>query len=161
VLVYAPNPVEGGSSISHWDVTAEPSLLMEPFITAGLSSGVDLTRYAFEDLGWFSPRTTDTSTSGGPIAALAGAFPNPFTITTQIGFTLPHAGHAEVVVFDVAGRMVKHLVSQDLPAGTHTAIWDGSDDAGQKVNSGVFFYRLTGPGITASKRMVRVSTLGT
>jgi len=160
VLVYAPNPIEGGSSISHWDVTAEPSLLMEPFITAGLSSGVDLTRYAFEDLGWFSPRTTDTSTSDVPIAALAGAYPNPFTVTTQIGFTLPSAGHAEVVVFDVAGRMVKHLVSQDLPAGTHTAIWDGSDDAGQKVNSGVFFYRLTGPGITASKRMVRVSTLG-
>jgi len=161
VLVYAPNPIENGSSISHWDVTAEPSLLMEPFITLGLSSGVDLTRYAFEDLGWFSPRTTDTSTSGGPIAALAGAYPNPFTITTQIAFTLPRAGHAEVVVFDVAGRMVKHLVSQDLPAGTHTAIWDGSDDAGQKVNSGVFFYRLTGPGITASKRMVRVSTIGT
>ena len=160
VLMYAPNPIEAGSSISHFDVSAEPSLLMEPFITGGLSDDVDLTRYAFEDMGWFSPRTTDTIPTGGPIAALAGAYPNPFTITTHIGFTLPRAGHAEVVVFDVAGRMVKHLVSQDLPAGTHTAIWDGSDDAGQKVNSGVFFYRLTGPGITASKRMVRVSTIG-
>ena len=159
VLLYAPNPIENGSSISHWDTSAEPSLLMEPFITEGLSSNVDLTRYAFEDIGWFSPRTTDTSTTP-PIAGLMSAFPNPFTVTTRIGFTLPAAGHADVIVFDVAGRAVKHLVSTDLPAGSHTAIWDGTDDQGRKLTSGVFFYKLTAPGITASKRMVRVSTLG-
>src|SRR6185295_11081564 len=141
VLLYAPNPIEGGSSISHWDTSAEPSLLMEPFITDGLSSTVDLTRYAFEDIGWFSPRTTDTIPSG-PIAGLGFAVPNPFTVTTTIGFTLPRAGHADVVVFDVAGRAIKHLVSGDLPAGSHTAIWDGTDDKGLKVSSGVFFYRL-------------------
>jgi hypothetical protein len=159
VLVYAPNPIEGGSSISHWDTSAEPSLLMEPFITDGLSSGVDLTRYAFEDIGWFTPRTTDTIPSG-PIALLGQASPNPFTITTTIAFSLPRAGRADVVVFDVAGRTIKHLFGGDLPAGSHTAIWDGTDDHGSKVGSGVFFYRLTGPGIEDSKRMVRVSTLG-
>jgi hypothetical protein len=159
VLLYTPNPVENGSSISHWDVSAEPSILLEPFITVGLSQDVDLTRYAFEDIGWFSPRTTDTIPQD-PVAGLASAYPNPFTVTTHIGFTLPRAGHADVVVFDVAGRAVKHLVSQDLPAGTHSAIWDGSDDQGRKVTSGVFFYRLTGPGVNESKRMVRVSTLG-
>ena len=159
VLVYAPNPIESGSSISHWDPSAEPSLLMEPFITDGLSSGVDLTRYAFEDIGWFSPRTTDTIPSG-PIALLGQSVPNPFTTTTTIAFTLASAGRADIVVFDLAGRTVKHLFGGELPAGNQTVIWDGTDDRGSKVSSGVFFYRLTAPGIEASKRMVRVTSLG-
>jgi flagellar hook assembly protein FlgD len=91
---------------------------------------------------------------------LGQAAPNPFTITTTIGFTLPRAGRADIVVFDVSGRTIKHLFGGDLPAGSHTAIWDGTDDHGSKVGSGVFFYRLKGPGIEGSKRMVRVSTLG-
>ena len=161
VLLYAPNPVESGSSISHWDVSAEPSLLMEPFITDGLYNTVDLTKFAFEDIGWFQPRTTDSGPGPGAASvALRDAWPNPFTITTSIGFTLPRAGHADVVIYNVAGREVKHLLSADLPAGAHAATWDGSDDAGQKVAPGVFFYRLVGPGLSGSKRMVRVSTIG-
>jgi hypothetical protein len=129
VLVYAPNPIESGSSISHWDVTAEPSLLMEPFITEGLSSTVDLTRYAFEDIGWFSPRTTDTIPSG-PIPARRRV-PEPVHGHDPHRLHAAARGHAEVTVFDIAGRLVKHLVSQDLPAGSHTAIWDGSDDGAE------------------------------
>jgi hypothetical protein len=159
VLVYAPNPVEAGSSISHWDVNAEPSLLMEPFVTDGLSDEVDLTQYAFEDIGWFSPRTTD-STPTNPIVELGGAVPHPFTITTRIGFTLARAGHADVAIYNVAGREVKHLLSEDLPPGAHVATWDGTDDAGRKVAPGVFFYRLRGPGIDSTKRMVRVTAVG-
>ena len=159
VLLYAPNPLESGSSISHWDVSCEPSLLMEPFITDGLSSSVDLTRYAFEDIGWFMPRTTDVPPGPGNVA-LASAIPNPFTVTTSIGFDLPRAGHADLLIYDLAGRAVKHLISDDLPAGAHVATWDGRDDGGRKVAPGVFFYRLVGPGVQASKRMVRVSTAG-
>lgn len=50
--LYAPNPVQGGSSVSHWDTSAEPDLLMEPNISSGLDHGVDLTRHLFEDIGW-------------------------------------------------------------------------------------------------------------
>jgi hypothetical protein len=59
-LVYTPNPFQGGSSVSHWDVTMTPNALMEPAINADLSSSVDLTRYHFEDIGWF-PRVTATT----------------------------------------------------------------------------------------------------
>lgn len=53
VLVYTPIPFAPGSSVSHWDTSAEPSLLMEPAITNGLSSDVDLTLQQFKDMGWF------------------------------------------------------------------------------------------------------------
>lgn len=54
VRLYAPNPVQSGSSISHWDTSATPNLLMEPFISSDLtpSLGLDLTPYLFEDIGW-------------------------------------------------------------------------------------------------------------
>src|SRR5262249_36280783 len=51
-LLYAPNPVEQGSSISHWDVSATPDLLMEPAINSDLTSNVDLTTDALVDMGW-------------------------------------------------------------------------------------------------------------
>ena len=52
--LYAPNPVEPGSSISHWDTSATPNLLMEPSINSDLDHGVDLTENAFIDIGWFT-----------------------------------------------------------------------------------------------------------
>jgi len=52
VRLYAPNPVEPGSSVSHWDVTATPNLLMEPAFNADLSSDVDLTDELMQDIGW-------------------------------------------------------------------------------------------------------------
>jgi hypothetical protein len=59
VKLYAPNPIEQGSSISHWDTTATPSLLMEPFITGGLTSDLDLTDEQMGDMGW--------TVTGGPV----------------------------------------------------------------------------------------------
>lgn len=160
-LLYTPNPVLPGSSVSHWDPSASPDLLMEPFISPTLSNTVDLTKFVFEDEGWFQPRVT--SVGGGPVAggaALRGAWPNPFTRTTNLNFTLPRAGQVRMVVFDVTGRQVKRLLSTDLPAGQHAVVWDGTDDAGHVVRPGVYFYRLSAPGVNAALRMVRVETLG-
>lgn len=52
VLLYAPNPIESGSSISHWDTSAFPNLLMEPAISGDLAHDVDLTENFFADIGW-------------------------------------------------------------------------------------------------------------
>jgi hypothetical protein len=57
MMLYTPDPLQPGSSVSHWDVSATPNLLMEPSVNSDLTSSVDLTRYAFEDMGWL-PRTT-------------------------------------------------------------------------------------------------------
>jgi hypothetical protein len=156
--IYAPNPVEGGSSVSHWDTSAEPSLLMEPFVTDGLSDGVDLTRYAFEDIGWFAPRTTDTADGTPMRLALSGGRPNPFVGLTTIAFELPQAGHADLVVYDVSGRAVKQLLGSELPAGRHAVTWDATDDAGRRVAAGVYFYRLrSAAGEEGTRRIVYVA----
>lgn len=66
MLLYVPNPVQSGSSISHWDTSARPNLLMEPFINSDLPIGVDITPEALRDLGWL----------GGPAANFTFT-PNP------------------------------------------------------------------------------------
>jgi hypothetical protein len=156
--LYAPNPVEQGSSVSHWDTSAEPSLLMEPFITDGLSGEVDLTEFAFTDIGWTPPLATDAP--GGLVAArlaLASGRPNPFLGRTSIAFDLPRAGRADLVVYDVSGRAVKRLVGSDLPAGRHAVTWDATDDRGARVAPGVYFYRLTQDGQQGTRSVVFVA----
>jgi len=76
------------------------------------------------------------------VTRLAGAWPNPFNPQTTVAFDLARADHARVVVYDLQGRAVRTLVDEDLPAGRHAAVWQGEDDRGRGVASGVYFARL-------------------
>ena len=80
--------------------------------------------------------------------------PNPFSRTTQIRFALAHAGHANLRVFDVAGQTIATLVDGELSAGPHVAIWDGTDQSGRTVPSGLYFYRLSATGDRGSGSML-------
>ena len=93
--------------------------------------------------------------SGAPLAAyLRQNRPNPFNPATALEFAIPEAGAVELRVFDVQGREVRSLVSGQLPAGHHSATWDGTDEGGRPVASGIYIAALTGPGVSESRRMV-------
>ena len=59
-----------------------------------------------------------------------------------LSFTLATAQEAKLAVYDVAGRLMRVVVRDDLPEGEHTAIWDGRDDTGLRVAGGTYFVRL-------------------
>ena len=80
--------------------------------------------------------------------------PNPFSPETSIAFDLPKAGPVELVIYGVNGRQIRRLVKDIREAGRHTASWDGRDDAGEKVGSGIYFYQLTAAGSAESRRMI-------
>jgi hypothetical protein len=80
--------------------------------------------------------------------------PNPFSPETSIAFDLPMAGPVELVIYGVNGRLIRRLVKDTREAGRHTASWDGRDDAGEKVGSGIYFYQLTAAGAAESRRMI-------
>lgn len=82
--------------------------------------------------------------------------PNPFNPVTTVRFSLDRAGLTALRVFDVGGRLVRTLVSGDLPAGAHEVTWRGDDERGRPVASGVYFCRLEAAGDTQSRRMVLV-----
>jgi hypothetical protein len=86
--------------------------------------------------------------------ALAQNYPNPFNPVTNLDFTLPSAGAAKLVVFDLVGHKVRTLVDSPMQAGTHSVVWDGRDDAGNQLSSGIYFYRLTAGQQSWTKKMM-------
>lgn len=63
------------------------------------------------------------------------------------------AGLERLEIFDVRGRSVRTLLDREMTAGTHAAHWDGRDDGGNRLSSGVYFYRLTTPAGTKTRKM--------
>ncbi len=80
--------------------------------------------------------------------------PNPFNPKTTIAFTLPEPTDVTIEVYDVAGRKVATLMNDRLGSGGHFVEWTGRGDNGEKVASGVYFYRLLAGGEEISKKMV-------
>jgi hypothetical protein len=85
--------------------------------------------------------------------SLAQNFPNPFNPSTTIRYTTAGA-HVRIEVFDVLGKRVTTLVDENQEAGTWSATWDGRDDAGRVVASGLYVYRLTAGSQILSRKML-------
>jgi len=84
----------------------------------------------------------DPAPHQGTRVSFAGAHPNPAPGRATFRFTLPAAGAAELAIYDVRGRRVRGFARQDLPAGPHALDWNGRDDRGASVASGVYLARL-------------------
>ena len=105
----------------------------------------------------------EIATAVGEIAAtpkefdLAQNAPNPFNAWTTIGFSLPGSAACHLSIFDLRGRRVRDLLAQaSLPSGRHQVAWNGTDDAGGEVASGVYFYRLRAGAESRTRRLVLV-----
>ena len=83
------------------------------------------------------------------------ASPNPFAETTSIAYSVPTGGgFVDIVVYDINGREVRSLVRERMDGGAGVAVWDGFDNAGESVASGVYFARLDIDGLTASGKLI-------
>jgi len=154
--MFAPNPYQSGSSISHWDVVASPNLLMEPALTADLLPVVDLARHLLRDVGWYTG-TTITGVEPRPnVSVRLRSSPNPFGTSTAVHFQMAQAGAAELDVYTVDGRHLRRLVTGNLSAGSHSVSWNGLDDNGRRAPAGVYMFRLRTDSFTASGRTVRL-----
>jgi hypothetical protein len=89
-----------------------------------------------------------------PRFALHGNRPNPFNPRTTIRFELSQSQRAWLDIFDVRGHHVRRLVDRPLDAGEHTTVWDGTDDDGRSLPSGLYLYRLSSGSRIATRRML-------
>lgn len=83
-------------------------------------------------------------------------YPNPFNPSTTIRFNLPKSMRVEIAIYDLHGQQIRNLFSQAMQPGEHTVAWDGRNDAGELVASGVYFYRLQAGDFVQSRKMVFV-----
>ena len=82
--------------------------------------------------------------------------PNPFRSRTSIQLELPSAAHVTLQIYDAGGRLVRHLPNKQLARDSHTIDWDGRDDRGGVVASGVYFYQLGVDDRTETRRLIMV-----
>jgi hypothetical protein len=90
------------------------------------------------------------------LTTLLPGTPNPFAASVQVRFTLGCPGRASIRVYDVAGRLVRSLLDEDLPAGARSLAWDGRDASSKVVPNGVYFLRLETGGVTLARKVVRL-----
>jgi hypothetical protein len=118
---------------------------------------------AVDTHGNLSPVSNEVTVSPTGVAgvlptefALSQNMPNPFNPTTTIRFALPDADRVKLVIYDVIGRPVRNLADGPMHAGYHQVKWNGTNDRGHAVGSGVYFCRLTGDAKMLVRRMVLV-----
>ena len=84
------------------------------------------------------------------------SFPNPFNAETTIRYGVPMPGRVLLVVYNMSGQKMRELVSGSQDAGMHTVMWDGTDDAGRDVASGVYLCRMEAGEYRAVRKLVLV-----
>lgn len=73
---------------------------------------------------------------------LAQNYPNPFNMRTQISYRLPDPGQTRITIYNTRGQIVRHLFQAPQTAGNHSIFWDGRDDSGKFIGTGVYFYNI-------------------
>jgi hypothetical protein len=96
--------------------------------------------------------TPVTNTPGR--TSLAQNYPNPFNPSTTIAYTLASATRVRIDVYDIRGGRVATLLDGPRDGGAGEVTWNGRDEAGRAVASGVYFYRLTAGSVIETRRMV-------
>jgi hypothetical protein len=86
--------------------------------------------------------------------SLSQNYPNPFNPVTNIAFTVPRTAHVRLDVYNVVGQKVKTLVDQEMKPGSYAADWDGTDQSGKAVSSGIYFYRMEAGDFAGMKKML-------
>ncbi len=107
-----------------------------------------------------APEFAEESSGGIPLAplefALAQNYPNPFNPETTIRYQLDKTGPVKLAIYNLLGQSVRTLVDQTQNAGEHVVNWDGRDDLGREVSSGVYLYRLKSGELLATRKLALI-----
>nr|MDK2851063.1 serine protease [Candidatus Cloacimonadota bacterium] len=85
---------------------------------------------------------------------LYSAYPNPFNPQTTLSFNLKEAGEVSLDIYNQRGQKVRSLVNSKMDAGEHKIVWNGTDDNGRNVSSGLYFYRLKSGKYSSTRKMI-------
>ena len=118
---------------------------------------------------FFSQPTIGATNAGGQVVAitpnpvgsiqkfeLLPNYPNPFNPSTTISYRVPHNAHVTITIFNVLGQKVRTLVNQVQAAGEYTVQWDGKDDLGRNMSSGLYLYTLKAGKFHSIRKMLLV-----
>ena len=85
---------------------------------------------------------------------LAQNYPNPFNSSTSIRYVLPKNDFVRLAIYDISGQLLRSLLKGEECAGTHTVSWNGMDEQGSSVSSGIYFYCLETGNLKSTRKML-------
>ena len=83
-------------------------------------------------------------------------YPNPFNPNTTIRYQLPRRSQVSLIIYNLLGQEIRKLVNSELTAGEYRVEWDGTDDGGRAVSTGIYFYRLEVGSVAQTRKMLLV-----
>ncbi|MCH7681655.1 T9SS type A sorting domain-containing protein, partial [candidate division KSB1 bacterium] len=83
-------------------------------------------------------------------------YPNPFNPTTTISYQLPRAETVRIIIYDLTGRQVQELLYENKEAGSYSVEWNGNNQIGQRVSSGLYIYQISAGKFSQTRKMVFV-----
>ena len=167
------DPISDGRDLASYSVyrDADPTPIATGITVTMIMVTLPSGNYCFNvtavyDGGWESEWSDDawvTVTKSNNIlipvrTELTGNYPNPFNPETTIKFSLKEAGNVNIKVYNLKGAVVRTLVDGEMNAAYHEISWDGKDNAGNQVGSGLYFYKMVSEGnsgrYTSTKKMI-------
>jgi hypothetical protein len=135
----------------------EPFMLYDPKTTKGKCRALGITSCPLPPGG---NQTAPIDPAAEDVCLLPVKFslhhnrPNPFNPRTTIAYEVPVVAHVRIDVYNILGQDIKALVDEVMPTGIHEVIWDGTDENGHRVATGVYFYRMEAGDFRDSKKMI-------
>jgi len=126
--------------------------VMFKFVLGGNLIGIDVDAVKIIDKNWTAVKAEPGVIRG---YALEQNYPNPFNPETTIGYAIPKAGEVRITIYDVLGNEVTSLL-EFRPSGAHQFKWNGRDERGLSVPSGLYFYKLETESFSVSRKMLMV-----
>jgi hypothetical protein len=105
-----------------------------------------LTALAYAETGVVSVEIDETKNTVPTEFALSQNYPNPFNPTTSIEFSIPFNSNVSLIIYNLLGQAVTTLVNEEISAGNYNVVWNGEDQSGLKVSSGIYLYKMQATG---------------
>ena len=120
------------------------------------SSKVEWGQFAHDShhTSWYEGVGAAFAPAGVAELAVSQNVPNPFNPTTSIQYSLDHAGDVTLAIYDVTGRLIRRLVNAWREPGAYAVEWDGRDEGGKRLASGVYIYRFHAGKFNATRKML-------
>ncbi len=96
----------------------------------------------------------DDPTAPVVVTSLNTNYPNPFNPSTTISYSVKEALPVTIEIYNVKGQLVKTLINEQKAAGTHTVVWNGTDNSNRPVSSGVYYYKMNAGKYSSTKKMI-------
>jgi len=144
------------SRITDMESIGDNLYLTGAFTSTGGQPSVGFAMWTGDPTQFSGSLSSTNEASMMPARLLGNAYPNPFNPNTMVAFVVPEPSHIQIGIYDLKGNMVRNLVDESFIAGSYGRPWNGVDNSGRDLPSGIYFARMTSGNAVESVKLTLV-----